>query len=110
MVAREPLQRPDSQKDLAFPHRPEVDVGRLQPVEVQGVRAARRRFRAGAGQMGPEQIDEARIAEVAGNDPHWMLQLLHGWQMAPVSRNCRKSAISALISPRHGYLTSMDHA
>ena len=70
MIGREPLQRADSQERFIVPDCPKADVGGLQPSEVQGVRAARCRFRAGTGQMDMQEIDHARVTEVALDDPH----------------------------------------
>ena len=70
MIGREPLQRTDPQERLVVPDRPKADVGRLQPVEVQGVCATRSRLRPGAGQMDVKKLDHARVAEVALDDSH----------------------------------------
>ena len=73
IIGRESFQRADSRERFVVPDRPKADVGRLQPGKVQGVRAARRRFRPGTGQMDMQEIDHARVAQVALDDPH------HGW-------------------------------
>jgi hypothetical protein len=70
MIGREPLQRTDPQERLVVPYRPKADVGRLQPVEVQGVCATRSRLRPGAGQMDVKKLDHALVAEVALDDSH----------------------------------------
>src|ERR1700675_1553583 len=70
MFGREALQRADSQERFIVPDGPKADVGGLQPSEVQGVRAARGRFRAGASQMDMQEIDHARVTEVALDYPH----------------------------------------
>ncbi len=57
--------------------------------EVQGVRAARRRFRPGTDQMDLQEIDHARVAQVALDDPH------HGWFLPITSRR-----LPASIAPR----------
>src|ERR1700732_3812926 len=56
MIGRESLQRADPQERFVVPDRPKADVGRVQPGEVQGVRAARRRFRPGTGQKDTQEI------------------------------------------------------
>ncbi len=81
MIGRESLQRADPQERSIVPDRPKADVGRLQLGEVQGVRAARRRFRPGTGQMDLQEIDHARVAKVALDDPH------HGWFLPTISRH-----------------------
>lgn len=81
MIGREPLQRADSQERFIVPDCPKADVRGLQPGEVQGVRAARRRFRPGTGQMDMQQIDHARVTEVTLDDPQHV-----GFFRAPLFR------------------------
>ena len=69
MIGREPLERAHPQKRFIVPDCSKADVGRLQPNEVQGVRAARRRFRARIGQMDLQKIDHTRVAEVTLDNP-----------------------------------------
>ena len=68
MIRRKALQRADGQERFIVPDCPEADVGGLQPGEVQGVRAAWRCFRAGTGQMEPQEIDYPRVGKVAWDD------------------------------------------
>ena len=70
MLGREPLQRTASQQNVAFPDGPETDVDRPEPAEVQRVGTPHRGFRPRAGNMGVNEIDHARIAEVAFNNLH----------------------------------------
>lgn len=70
MIGREPLQRADTQERFIVPDCPEADVGGLQPGKIQGVRAARRCLRAGAGEMELQEIDYPQVTPVAGDDPY----------------------------------------
>jgi hypothetical protein len=71
VICRQSLQRSEPQERfIIIPDRPKADVERLQPGDVQGMRAARRRFRPGTGQVDAQEIGHARIAEVALDNPH----------------------------------------
>jgi hypothetical protein len=92
------LQRADSQERFVVPNCPKTDVGRLKPCVVKGVCAARSRFRAGGGQMDIQEIDHARITEVASNDPHhagfFRVPLLRiTMNIARICSDCRSSRL-----------------
>src|SRR3981189_3615967 len=68
VIGRKPLERADTQERFAGPQRPEADIWRLQPGQVQGVCATRRRLGSRGVEMESEQINNARVAEVARGD------------------------------------------
>jgi hypothetical protein len=69
-VIRDELpQRTDAQERFVVPNRPQADIRRLKPGEVQGVGAAGRRLCSGSFEMELEKLDNARVAEVTGHNP-----------------------------------------
>jgi hypothetical protein len=87
MIGRESFQRADPQERFIVPDRPKADVGRLQPGEIQRVRATRGRFGPGTGQMGMQEIDNARVAQAAFDDPH------HGSLIPTTLRRGRRRSV-----------------
>ena len=66
---REPLQRADTEQRVVGPCRPEVDPGRAERLDREGVRAALGGRRARRTQMVLEQPTDAGIVEASGCNP-----------------------------------------
>jgi hypothetical protein len=58
----------DGSERFTVTRRPEGDAGRLQPVQVQRMRAAGRSLRPGAGEMVKQQVEDSRVRQIAGSD------------------------------------------